>query len=42
MKDENPSNLSATPEPPAGQVLIYDDGALNLRVRLEGETVWLT
>lgn len=28
--------------PPAGQVLIYNDGALNLQVRLDGQTVWLT
>jgi len=27
---------------PGGQVLIYQDGALNLQVRLEGQTVWLT
>jgi hypothetical protein len=32
-----------TSEPsPGGQVLIYQDGALNLQVRLEGQTVWLT
>jgi len=29
-------------EPPSGQVIIYRDGALNLQVRLDGETVWLT
>lgn len=29
-------------EPPRGQVIIYRDGALNLQVRLDGETVWLT
>jgi hypothetical protein len=28
--------------PPGGQVLIYRDGALNLQVRLDGQTVWLT
>lgn len=27
---------------PSGQVLIYTDGALNLQVRLDGQTVWLT
>ena len=27
--------------PPAGQILIYEDGSLNLRVRLDGESVWL-
>ena len=26
---------------PAGQILIYRDGALNLQVRLDGQTVWL-
>ena len=32
------------PQPllPSGQVLIYRDGALNLQVRLDGATVWLT
>ena len=33
----------ADPEPqPAGQLLIYSDGGLNLQVRLDGQTVWLT
>jgi hypothetical protein len=27
---------------PGGQLLIYHDGALNLQVRLDGQTVWLT
>lgn len=27
---------------PQGQLLIYSDGGLNLRVRLDGQTVWLT
>lgn len=27
---------------PQGQLLIYSDGGLNLQVRLEGQTVWLT
>jgi hypothetical protein len=27
---------------PQGQLLIYNDGALNLQVRLDGQTVWLT
>jgi len=31
-----------TPVPPGGQLLIYRDGALNLQVRLDGQTVWLT
>ena len=42
MTAENPGNLPAAPEPPEGQVLLYEDGALNLHVRLDGETVWLT
>jgi len=28
--------------PPVGQFLIYQDGGLNLQVRLNGQTVWLT
>ena len=31
-----------TPRPPEGQILIYNDGGLNLQVRLDGQTVWLT
>ena len=27
---------------PQGQLLIYSDGGLNLQVRLDGQTVWLT
>ena len=27
---------------PEGQLLIYKDGALNLQVRMDGKTVWLT
>lgn len=34
-------NLPA-PFPNGGQMLIYRDGALNLQVRLDGQTVWLT
>jgi hypothetical protein len=30
------------PQPPGGQLLIYQDGGLNLQVRLDGQTVWLT
>lgn len=30
------------PVPPEGQLLIYNDGATRLQVRLEGRTVWLT
>ena len=32
----------ANDPPQSGQMLIYEDGALNLRVRLDGQTVWLT
>ena len=35
------TNLPVFHTPP-GQVLIYRDGALNLQVRLDGQTVWLT
>lgn len=38
MSDEIP----AAPQPPGGQLLIYQDGGLNLQVRLDGQTVWLT
>jgi hypothetical protein len=31
-----------TPLPPEGQFLIYTDGGQNLRVRIDGRTVWLT
>jgi hypothetical protein len=30
------------PDPPPGQLLIYQDGATRLQVRLDGQTVWLT
>ena len=30
------------PAPPEGQLLIYQDGALRLQVRIDGKTVWLT
>lgn len=30
------------PTPPSGQVLIYSDGGLNLQVRLDGRTAWLS
>lgn len=38
MSDETPT----TSEPPGGQLLIYQDGGLNLQVRVDGQTVWLT
>ena len=31
-----------TPIPPRGQLLIYQDGALQVQVRIDGQTVWLT
>jgi len=31
----------SAPAPPEGQILIYQDGSLNLQVRLDGRTVWL-
>jgi hypothetical protein len=34
-----PADPNATP---VGQLLIYHDGSLDLQVRLDGETVWLT
>jgi len=30
------------PIPPQGQLLIYQDGALRVQVRIDGKTVWLT
>ena len=38
MSDVN----SLEPVPSGGQMLIYRDGSLNLQVRLDGQTVWLT
>lgn len=38
MTDQN----LPSPLPRAGQMLIYRDGSLNLQVRLDGQTVWLT
>jgi hypothetical protein len=29
-------------EPAGGQILIYRDGSLDLQVRLDGQTIWLT
>lgn len=36
------ANLLAPLPPVGGQMLIYRDGSLNLQVRLDGQTVWLT
>jgi len=30
------------PSPPEGQLLIYQDGGLQVQVRIDGQTVWLT
>ena len=38
----NPEKHINPPEPPTGQVLVYQDGSQNIQVRLDGETVWLT
>ena len=41
MTDNPKVILPAIPEPPGGQVLIYQDAGLRLQVRLDGQTVWL-
>ncbi len=35
-------DASILPQSAGGQILIYQDGALHLQVRLDGQTVWLT
>lgn len=35
-------NLTDQPTPHDGQLLIYEDGATHLQVRLDGQAVWLT
>ena len=42
MASEKSRKPPVSSEPVSGQMLIYRDGALNLQVRLDGETVWLT
>ncbi len=37
MSQPNPPEFG----PPGGQLLIYQDGGVNLQVRLDGQTVWL-
>ena len=37
-----PMDPSAPQPDPGGQLLIYRDSGLNLQVRLDGQTVWLT
>ncbi len=42
MASEKGRKPSTDSEPSAGQILIYKDAGLNLQVRLDGETVWLS
>jgi len=42
MANEKGRKSPTDSEPSSGQVLIYKDAGLNLRVRLDGETVWLS
>lgn len=42
MASEKSRKAPAQSDPAPGQVLIYKDAGLNLQVRLDGETVWLT
>jgi hypothetical protein len=39
--DQSTEGGDLQPLPPEGQLLIYQDGATRLQVRLEGQTVWL-
>jgi hypothetical protein len=39
---KKPDSSNGTENGPVGQVLIYQDGSLNLQVRMDGQTVWLT
>lgn len=40
--DADMSNEANISPAPTGQILIYQDGGLDLQVRLDGQTVWLT
>jgi hypothetical protein len=42
MVSKKSSKSPAFPDPSSGQVLIYQDTGLNLQVRLDGDTVWLS
>jgi hypothetical protein len=42
MASDKNSNPPVPPESLLGQILIYTDAGLNLQVRLDGQTVWLT
>jgi hypothetical protein len=42
MASEKTPNLPAPSESSPGQILIYTDSGLNLQVRLDGQTAWLT
>lgn len=41
MANNQTPNVPDRPRAPEGQILIYRDGALNLQVRLDGQTAWL-
>ena len=42
MEDEEKSEVPGYFEPSPGQILVYKDAGLNIQVRLDGQTVWLT
>ena len=42
MANKKSSKSPASPDSSAGQMLIYQDAGLNLQVRLDGDTVWLS
>jgi hypothetical protein len=42
MANDKVPNSPMSPESASGQILIYKDAGLNLQVRLDGRTVWLT
>ncbi len=42
MANEKGRKSPTDSEPSSGQILIYKDAGLNLQVRLDGQTVWLT
>ena len=42
MASKRSRKSSSPPDSAPGQILIYQDAGLNLQVRLDGQTVWLT
>lgn len=42
MASEKRRGLPTSPEGSSGKILLYKDAGLNLQVRLDGQTVWLT